>query len=60
MTAKPDKPLIQYSDSDDGDNCPVFEYSVESMEVATESEPQKESNQDAEAVTAINNTQVLV
>lgn len=56
-TAK-DKPLIQYSDSDDADDCPVFEYSVESMEVATESEQQKETTETVETVAVSNNTQV--
>lgn len=53
-----EKNLIQYSDSDDADDCPVFEYSVESMEVATESEQQKEASQTAEAVAVSNSAQV--
>lgn len=53
-----EKTLIQYSDSDDADDCPVFEYSVESMEVATESEQQKETSQAAEAVAVSNSAQV--
>lgn len=53
-----EKSLIQYSDSDDADDCPVFEYSVESMEVATESEQQKEASLAAEAVAVSNNAQV--
>lgn len=57
MTGKV-KRLIQYSDSDDADDCPVFEYSVESMEVATESEQPKEATQAAEAVAASNSKQV--
>lgn len=36
-TDKP-KSLADYPDSDDADDCPAFEYSVESMEVAKESE----------------------
>lgn len=55
-----EKSLIEYSDSDDADDCPVFEYSVESMEVATESEQQKETNQVVEAVAVSNSTQVCI
>lgn len=59
-TNEKEKSLIEYSDSDDADDCPVFEYSVESMEVATESEQQKETNQVIEAVAVSNSTQVRI
>lgn len=52
------KSLIEYSDSDDADDCPEFEYSVESMEVATESEQQKEMSQAVETAAVINSAQV--
>lgn len=34
---------VNYSDSDDADDCPVFEYSAESMQVAKESNESPES-----------------
>lgn len=34
---------VNYSDSDDADDCPVFEYSAESMQVAKESNDSPES-----------------
>lgn len=38
---------VNYSDSDDGDDCPVFEYSAESMQVAKESNDSPESTSKA-------------
>lgn len=57
-TTETKKSLIEYSDSDDADDCPEFEYSVESMEVATESEQQKETTQASETAVVTNSPQV--